>query len=287
MIKKVIKIIVIILLIYLIVFSAIIYFLQGIMLFRPWNDEESYNNLKNLPDDIVEEINVKNSYGENLNGWIIYNDKNEKNPTILYFLPNMGNSSNLAYLLIIRDKIKYFEEYNFILVDYPGYGLSEGKPKEENVLDTGISLYDYAVTLDCVDKDNIMIMAYSIGTGVGTYVASKRDVSGLILIAPYDNYTSICNGVLNVFHGPFKYLKRYKLESDKFAEDVKVSPLIVTSTDDKLIKKSYTDRLITHFDNIERVKVFEGIGHNDYWAQEELYDEMYNYLQKRIPKVEE
>ncbi len=282
MTKKVIKTILIILLIFITIFTLFIWFAQPIMLFRPWHDKESYEKLKNL-DGLVEEVNIKSGFGMNLNGWIIYNNsKEEKSPTIVYYLPNMGNASNLAYLLTMTDKLKYFEGYNFIVVDYPGYGLSEGKPNEENVLDTGISLYDYAASLDCTDKDNIVVMSYSIGTGVGTYVASQRDVSGLVLIAPYDEFASIGNGVLNVFHGPLKSLQRFKFESYKYAEDVKVSPLIFTSTGDKLIKKEYTDRLIKHFDDIENIKVYDGIGHNDYFLQQDMFEEIYNYLQERL-----
>ena len=280
--KKILKILLFTIVIFIIVFSFFIYLAQPAMLFKPWNDENSYNKLKKMTG-LVEEINVKNSYGENLSGWIIYNNsQTEKSPTILYYQPNMGNSSNFVYSLIMGDKLKYFEGYNFITVDYPGYGLSEGKPKEGNVLDTGTALYDYAKSKECVDENNIVIMAYSIGTGVGTYTASNRDTNGLILIAPYDEFTSICNGILNIFYGPLKHLQRFKFESYKYAENIHDKPLIFTSTGDKLIKKEYTDRLIKHFKNEPKEIVFENIGHNDYWKEQKLFDEINKYLQEKL-----
>ena len=175
--KRIVKLIFIMIIIFNIIFLIFAYFAQPIMLFRPYHDEESYNKLKKM-NNLAEEINI-DSTGNKLNGWIIYNKPNtEKSPTIIYYLPNMGNSSNSAYSFIVTDKLKYFEGYNFIIVDYPGYGLSEGKLNEKGLLDMGIDVYDYAVTLDCVDKDNIEIMAYSIGTGIGNYVASQRNVKG-------------------------------------------------------------------------------------------------------------
>ena len=280
--KKVFKLIAFIVVVFIIAFLCFVYFAQPMMLFRPWHDEEAYSKLKNFTN-LVEEINIENSFGENLNGWIIYNNsQTEKSPTIVFYLPNMGNSSNFVYSLIMADKLKYFEGYNFIVVDYPGYGLSEGKPKEENVLDTGITLYDYATTLECVDENNIVVMAYSIGTGVANYVASQREVTGLVLIAPYDEFSSIANGAINIFHGPLQYLQRFKFESNKYARKVRVNPLIFTSTGDKLIKKEYTDRLIKCFDNVEKVVTFDDIGHNDYWIEQNLYDEIHNYLQERL-----
>ena len=102
------------------------------------------------------------------------------------------------------------------------------------------------------------------------------------MIAPYDEYASICNGVINIFHGPLKYLRRYNFEAKNYAKDVKVSPIIFTSTGDKLIKKDATDRLIQYYDNIEEIRVFDEIGHNDYFMQPELFEKIHKYLQERL-----
>ena len=85
-------------------------------------------------------------------------------------------------------------------------------------------VYDYALTRKDVDKDKICVLGFSIGTGVATYLASERDIDGLILIAPYDKALSLYNNCLNIFHGPLKILARYKFESIKYAKDVKNSP---------------------------------------------------------------
>ena len=77
-------------------------------------------------------------------------------------------------------------------------------------MDAGIILYDYATTIECVDKDNIIIMVYSIGTGVATYVASQREITGLVLMAPYDDFSSIANGIMNIKKKTIRFNEAYK-----------------------------------------------------------------------------
>ena len=56
------------------------------------------------------------------------------------------------------DKYKYFEGYNLMIIDYPGYGLSDGKPSDKTMFDSALKVYDYASQLDCVDEDNIVLV---------------------------------------------------------------------------------------------------------------------------------
>ena len=64
-----------------------------------------------------------------------------------------------------------------------------------------------------VDKDNIVIMGYSIGTGVASYCASTNEANGLILLAPYDNALSLYNDAIDIFHGLLKKITKYSFDS--------------------------------------------------------------------------
>ena len=79
-----------------------------------------------------------------------------------------------------------FSNYNLMLIDYPGYGISKGKPSDDSMFIASKYILEYATKMSDVDIDNIVIMGCSIGTGVASYCASENDASGLILVAPYD-----------------------------------------------------------------------------------------------------
>jgi predicted alpha/beta hydrolase family esterase len=253
---------------------------QPDLFFHPWHDEDSYNQL--LGEECFEEIRISND-GELIHGWIKYNTEQPKAPLLIFFGGNAQNSSNTCLSFFYNDKYKYFEGYNLMIIDYPGYGLSEGSPSDKTMFKTGLKIYDYASSLDCVDKDKIVILGYSIGTGVATYVSSQRSVNGLILLAPYDEALSLYNDNVNIFHGPVRLLARYKFKSIDYAKDVTVSPLIITSYDDEVISYKHSVNLAEYFENVDNLHILNNkVKHNDYFSQQEVLINIYDYLQNRL-----
>lgn len=266
-------------LIVLILFIIIILSIQESIFFYPWHDEESYNKL--LENEKFEEITIDNN-GKILKGWFVKNAKEEKAPLLIFFGGNANNTSNLCMNFEKSDKYKYFENYNIIMVDYPGYGLSEGKPSDKTMFEASLAIYDYAEKLENVDKENIVVLGYSIGTGVATYLASQREVNGLILISPYDRALSLYNYNLNIFYGPIKILAKYKFDSISYAKDVNVSPLIFTSYNDEVINYNFSYNLAKYFKNERETIVLDNTTHNGYFSESIVLEKIYNYLQERI-----
>lgn len=270
-----------ILVVLILVIIGILY-VQPYAFFYPVHDEKSYEELKNLPR--FEEIIIENG-DETLSGWLRYtNDRAETSPLIIMFGGNMQNSSNTCMWFTRENIFDRFSEYNFLIVDYPEYGLSTGKVSEKTMFEAGLKIYDYATSLNCVDSENIVILGFSIGTGVANYVASERNSNGLILVSPYDRALSLYNNAVNIFHGPMKLLMRYKFDSISYAQKIDVSPLIVTSVDDEVISYKFTENLATYFKNVEEYLCIEKANHNDYFSREEVLNSIEKYLENRIEK---
>lgn len=275
--KKIIQISIIILVFIIISFIAIVLYVQPSFFFYNWHDEVSYNQL--LKEESFEEIRIDNN-GKLLDGWLKYNTNQDKSPLLIFFGGNAQNSSNTCYSFLKNDIYKYFEGYNVMIIDYPGYGLSEGTTSDKTMFNAALKIYDYASNLDYVDKDNIVVLGYSIGTGVATYLSSQRDVNGLILISPYDEALSLYNATFDIFHGPLKLLARYKFNSKNYAQNVATSPLIITSYHDEVINYNLTLNLVKYFNAVEKTIVLDNnVMHNDYFSQEEVLKNIYDYLQ--------
>lgn len=277
--KKILKILLAILIVIMIIFVSIVLYIQPSFFFYNWHDEESYNKL--LTEDKVEEIRIDNN-GKLLNGWLKYNTDKKQAPLVIFFGGNAQNSSNTCYSFLKNDIYQYFENYNVMIIDYPGYGLSEGTTSDKTMFDAALKIYDYATTLDSVDEDNIVVLGYSIGTGVATYLSSQRDVNGLILISPYDEALSLYNATFDIFHGPLKLLARYKFNSKDYAQNVTTSPLIITSYDDEVINYNLTLNLAKHFNLVDKTILLNNIKHNDYFLEQEVLKNIHEYLQNRL-----
>ena len=67
-----------------------------------------------------------------------------------------------------------------MLLDYRGYGKSEGEPSEKGLYLDAEAAYDWIVAHGYTPKQ-IVIHGESLGTAVATYLATNRQSAGVIL----------------------------------------------------------------------------------------------------------
>ena len=253
--------------------------LQEYLFFHPWNDMISYKKLQEI--DEFKEIKIKNDE-VNLSGWFWnIGNKDGKNPLVIFFGGNAQNSSNTLYNYYQSGIMKnVFENYNLMLIDYPGYGMSKGKPSDDSMFIASKYIFEYATKMSEVDIDNIVIMGYSIGTGVASYCASENDASGLILVAPYDKALSLYNDAIDSFHGSVASLAKYSFDSSTYAENVNEPTLIFTSKKDEVINYKHSLDLAGHFSKLDDVVILENVNHNGYFSQTEVLNTITDFLNK-------
>ncbi len=252
--------------------------LQEYFFFHPWNDLTSYRKLQKL--DEFQEIVIKNEE-VNLSGWFWNLQKTEgPAPLVIFFTGNAQNSSNTMYHYYESGKMKdVFGGYNLMIVDYPGYGMSKGKPSDDSMFVASNYVFEYASNMQEVDKDKIVIMGYSIGTGVATYCASKNAASGLILVAPYDKALSLYNDAIDSFYGPMESLAKYRFDSVTYAKDVQEPTIIFTSKGDEVISYKHSLSLAEKFPELKDVVILEGVDHNGYFSRKEVLEGIRGFLE--------
>ncbi|XP_029314622.1 protein ABHD13 [Cottoperca gobio] len=90
-------------------------------------------------------------------------------PTILYFHGNAGNIGHRvpnALLMLVNLKA------NVVLVDYRGYGKSEGEPCEDGLYLDAEATLDYVMTRPDLDKTKVVLFGRSLGGAVAVRLAS-------------------------------------------------------------------------------------------------------------------
>lgn len=113
-------------------------------------------------------------------------------PTIVHFHGNAGNIGGCCELVRKWRTNEDLKACNFFLVEYRGYGKSQGKPNENGLYRDAKATLDYLDTREDIDKTKIILHGFSMGGGVAIHLAShkryRKKVAGLIL----DNtFTSI------------------------------------------------------------------------------------------------
>ncbi|MFT7463082.1 MAG: fermentation-respiration switch protein FrsA (DUF1100 family) [Pseudohongiellaceae bacterium] len=72
-----------------------------------------------------------------------------------------------------------------LLVEYPGYGRSEGSPSEDSVTAAMVAAYDQAVARADVDGDRVVGLGRSLGGGAVCSLTRHRELAALILSSAF------------------------------------------------------------------------------------------------------
>src|SRR5581483_11001175 len=176
----------------------------------------------------------------------------EGRSALLYF---GGNAEDVS--LNIPAFSSAFSDRAVYLMHYRGYGGSSGKPSEKALFADALALYDEVRA----KHPDIQVVGRSLGTGVAVYLASRRPVTRLVLVAPFDSILEIAVGQFPYL--PIRWLLRDKFESGKYAPFVSAPTLILAAEHDEIIPPASTELLRSQFrSGVASVVILPGTGHN-------------------------
>ncbi len=185
-----------------------------------------------------------------------------KDEALLYF---GGNAESVIYN--DADFLKAFPLHTVYLFNYRGYGGSSGQPTEKGIYSDAVFLFDKVQK----KHSKISIIGRSLGSGVATYLASKRSIEKLALITPYDSIKSVAQSKFPIY--PMFLLLKDKFDSISRVKHIKVKTIAIVAENDQVIPNKHSFRLISEFPpNQITVKIIEGSGHNDISDKSEYYD---------------
>lgn len=220
-------------------------FVEQFVFFPKKNLDKNPNNIAIDYEDIYLKYN-----NNNIHGWYIENKENKnykiKNKIILFF---HGNAGNISFRL---NYIKKFYEIGFSMLfyDYPGFGLSEGIPNEENCVNTGKLFYNFLIDNKKFKSNNIIFYGESIGGCISSNLANKVNIKLLIIQSTFTDIKLIIKNVLvnnyvglltdNLGFETKKYLhERYKKNIIK----KKMKTLVIHSNNDEIIDIKFAREL--------------------------------------------
>ncbi len=262
----------------LLLMVGVIYFIQPALFFYPYHDAQAYEALRETEN--FQEISIPHQKGY-LHGWLHRDPQTGSAPLVILYGGNSQNSSAWFRMFENTDTFRWFRGYDVLFVDYPGYGLSDGKPGEKTLFSAGLAVFDYSKTIEDTNG-KVILLGYSIGTGVATYVASQRTIDGLILLAPYDKGLSLYNDACNIFHGPLTLLARFKFDSVTYAQEVTVPTILLASRDDEVIPYAHAIELSRHFPDLKEILILEGINHEGFFYSSQVLEQIQEYLNSAI-----
>ena len=219
------------------------------------------------PSDIgvgYEEVHFLSEDGVNLSGWFLPARGYAKG-TILFFHGNAENiSTHVAAVYWLPE-----QGFNVFIIDYRGFGNSDGKPDIEGVhLDAQASL-SYLVKRDDVDPDRIIIFGQSIGGAIAIYTAATSNIPLRAVIAEssFSSYPDIMQEKLSEMFltWPFQWLAKTmttRYDPVKVIQDISPVPLLLIHGDnDVVVSVRHTYKLYEAAQDNKQLWILENGGH--------------------------
>jgi len=245
-------------------------YLERRNLFFPFKTIEYTPKLAGLS---YEDIYFATRDNKKINGWFI--PAKDAKYTILFF---HGNAGNISHRL---DKIKIFHDLglNIFIIDYRGYGKSEGSPSEAGLYLDAKAAYSYLVDNCKMKSSSIILYGESLGGAIALELATKVNASAVITEETFTSMRDIAKDI-------YPFLPSFFV-SDRFnslsrIEKVSIPKLIIHSKDDKMIPFSNAQKL---YDKAKEPKALAAINgsHNDAFIESEKNYK--NYIREFIKGI--
>jgi pimeloyl-ACP methyl ester carboxylesterase len=224
---------------------AYIYLTQNMQIFN-------YTFIKKVePFKLANMQNISLHVDEDVELFGVYKTSEIKDaPLIIYF---GGNSDDATRILL---HVKGLNDFDIVSFNYRGYVKSTGEPSEKALFADALKIYD------AFAKDKkVILIGRSLGSGVATYLASKRRVAGVILITPYDSISSMAKAKYPIF--PIDLLLKHKFESIKHVLHVKAPVGLIEVKDDDVVSKEHFDKLKQKVPNLSLHVELEDTTHGE------------------------
>lgn len=235
-------------------FILVLYLGQGKMIFYPQPVSEQALVRTTRGNKNVEDILIRTRDGITLRGWLVKNAGSTKSPLIIYF---GGNAEEVSWMIGESER---FRGWSLALINYRGYGASEGAPGEKKLFADALTIFDYFAERPDTGGGNIVAMGRSLGSGVAVHLAHNRPVKGLVLITPYDSMTSLAQEKFRFL--PVSLLLRHRFDSLSLAPLMRQPMLALSAGDDTIIPPRHAKRLVDAWGGPATFVVIEGADHN-------------------------
>lgn len=211
----------------LLLLGLLAWVMQPTLLFRP------FTNLIGVPSDwglAYEDVQLTTADGVRLHGWFLPAERRRARlHTLVFFHGNAGNVSHRGATLAIFAALGL----DVLIIDYRGYGLSQGRPTEAGLKLDADAAWHWLVAERGVAPADIVLFGRSLGGAVAAGLAARVQPGALIVESSFTDLEAMAR-----LHHPLlaRFVPlRYRFRSVDALAQVRCPVLILHSRDDGIV----------------------------------------------------
>jgi|CZKI01.1.fsa_nt_gi fermentation-respiration switch protein FrsA (DUF1100 family) len=195
-------------------------------------------------------------------------------PTVIFFY---GNG---AYAAQMGAEFSRFRRLgmNVLLPEYPGYGMSGGKPSERGCYEAADAAYDYLHRRPGIDRGRIVAAGWSMGSSVAIDLAGRRKVAALVTVSAFTTLPDVARALQPWL--PVSLIIRSRFDSIGKIPAVTCPILIVHGSRDEIVPPAMAAKLAAAARTRVVSYTVAGGGHNDVFAVggDELWESVRGFI---------
>jgi len=242
-------------LILLVLVVVLFRFLENALVFYP------DRSLVASPKDIglaYEDVWMTTSDGIKIHGWFLPSAVTES-PSTAHLLFLHGNAGNISHRL---DNLAGLTKAGFavLIIDYRGFGRSEGRPSEKGTYLDARAAYQYLLGKTGVNPGKIVLFGRSLGGAVAVDLAVEAPARALILESAFTSIRDMAR-----VHFPVlpRFLVSAMYESEKKIGRITIPTLVIHGEADDVVPISLGRRLFAAHPGPKNFLAIPRAGHND------------------------
>ena len=214
------------------------------------------------PSDVglaYEDVSLTAADGTKLHGWHV---PGESRTTLLWL---HGNAGNISHRVDNIAMLRRNTGLGVFIIDYRGYGRSEGKPSEKGLYMDAEAAFEHLTSdLGLDPVEDIVLFGRSLGAGVAVEMATRHRVRGVVLESGFTSVREMSNasgmGALSILFLPMIDARYNSLSKIGSA----LSPVMVVHGDrDDIVPFEMAEKLFAAAPEPKRFYPIPGASHND------------------------
>ncbi|HJX01578.1 MAG TPA: alpha/beta hydrolase [Candidatus Humimicrobiaceae bacterium] len=230
--------------------------------------------IKATPFDIklyFEEVSFKSSDGINLSGWFVP-VRNSRGVILVFH----GKGENISDGLTLIDYMKRKIGLNVFIIDYRGYGKSEGRPTENGTYLDARAAWEYLTGPKKIKPQDIIIFGRSLGGAIAARLAKEVKPRALILDS---TFTTIKDLAAQIYpYLPVRKFFRFNYPTIEYLKEINSPVLIIHSSEDDYIPFTHAIRLYNAAKEPRQFLKIAGKHSKNYIKSEKIYIEGIKYF---------
>lgn len=210
-----------------------------------------------------ESVHFVTADGVRINGWLV--PAAAARATLIFF---HGNAGNISHRL---DSLRIFNSLGLstLIIDYRGYGQSEGRVSEQGTYDDAEAAWQYLTAERGLPAGDIVIFGRSLGAAVAAHLAAQHRPRALILESAFISVPEMAAGLYPFL--PVRMLCRFKYNTAEYIKSVSCPLLIVHSPDDETIPFAHGRSLFALAGGVKQFLEIRGSHNEGFMRSGQIY----------------